>query len=740
MRGSINTVAGAVLGAAFAALAPPAMGGDAAATDNAIEEVIVTARKREESLSDIPESVVALPGAAIDRRNLLGLEDIGFQVPSLNLSTRLDGFPNVSIRGVGSFGNTQGVGFYLDDVQVFSDASSRFGDLERIEVLKGPQGTLYGGSNIGGAVKFVSARPDSEEQFGRVKLRAGDGIVDGEGSLNAPLGDNGWAVRLFGFSISDDGYLTNPNSTRANGLRNSNDSDVGASEEYGLRVSLSGPLGEGVSAYGSIRVNGYDGPNNTWIRELDDRLEHPNVVDTTTNPRHERTTVAAMGEITWEREGFDIVSVTSYTDTDSERYTDLDIRQEYLLDLIRPEIMEVFTQEVRIISTDAGPLQWLAGGYYSRFNEEMDSDLIWFDTLAVGDGFTGPLGCAAELPTCSGVWAGNPPTASEEQNTVRTPFEKRYRDKSHLAAFANATYNSGDWEFGGGLRVDRWNNESENFDTGITGDQSGVEVLPRLSVTRRLGEGSIVYASASRGYEPGGFNLTNFAGESELLGFDPEEATSVELGWKGRFADGRMSASLAAFSISYRSRQVEYQATDADGAVIEGIVNVGDSEQTGVEATAEYRASDALRLSFAIGTVNAEWESGTVVADVDLGGTKPPVVPELSWNLGADFQRAVGGRGLEVLAGIHVSHNGEYEGLQAWDPVRNPAYRLVEGYVGVASDRWEATVNVENLADKSYYTDVQRFPNFYLLDGGDNIVIGTLGRPMTVTASVSYTF
>ncbi|GIS75383.1 MAG: hypothetical protein CM1200mP12_11020 [Gammaproteobacteria bacterium] len=81
-------------------------------------------------------------------------------IPSLNLSTRADGFPNVSIRGLGSFGNTQGVGFYLDDVQVFSDASSRFGDLDRIEVLKGPQGTLYGGSNIGGAIKFVSARPD----------------------------------------------------------------------------------------------------------------------------------------------------------------------------------------------------------------------------------------------------------------------------------------------------------------------------------------------------------------------------------------------------------------------------------------------------------------------------------------------------------------------------------------------------------------------------------------------------
>ena len=88
------------------------------------------------------------------------------------MSRRLDGFPNVSIRGLGAFGNTQGVGFYLDDVQLFGDASSRFGNFERIEVLKGPQGILYGGANIGGAVKFVTKRPDPEAFSGRIKASA----------------------------------------------------------------------------------------------------------------------------------------------------------------------------------------------------------------------------------------------------------------------------------------------------------------------------------------------------------------------------------------------------------------------------------------------------------------------------------------------------------------------------------------------------------------------------------------
>ena len=204
-------VFGALLAASFASLATPEAGAEAQADEGYVEEVLVTARKREESVLEIPESLSVITGDDINRQNIKALKDVGFKVPNLNLAMRLDGFPNVSIRGLGAFGNTQGVGFYLDDVQLFSDASSRFGDLARIEVLKGPQGVLYGGSNIGGAVKFVSARPDPEEAFGRVKVLGGQqGMIDAEASVNAPLGNNGWAMRMFGFGSSHDGFLKQP--------------------------------------------------------------------------------------------------------------------------------------------------------------------------------------------------------------------------------------------------------------------------------------------------------------------------------------------------------------------------------------------------------------------------------------------------------------------------------------------------------------------------------------------------
>ena len=103
-----------------------------------LEEITVTARKREESILEIPDSVANFSEAMLAKANIRSLKDISLLVPNLYMTTRLDGFPNVSMRGMGGFGNTQGVGFYLDDVQLFADQTSRFGDLSRIEVLKGP--------------------------------------------------------------------------------------------------------------------------------------------------------------------------------------------------------------------------------------------------------------------------------------------------------------------------------------------------------------------------------------------------------------------------------------------------------------------------------------------------------------------------------------------------------------------------------------------------------------------------
>ena len=711
-----------------------------------LEEVIVTARKRQESLLEIPESVAALSGEDIARQGIDNLKDIGMLVPNLNLSMRTDGFPNVTIRGIGGFGNTQGVGFYLDDVQVFSDASSRFGDLERVEVLKGPQGTLYGGSNIGGAVKFVSVRPDPTSTSGRVKGRFGEqGLVDVEAAANIPLGNSQWAMRGFGFFYQDDGFLVNQNPPRLNGVRGNNDKDIGAVEEKGLRLTAAGPLGERLSAYAAFRWNELDGVGNAWVRELTDDFQYVPVVNNSTNATHVRDTLAGTLELNLELERFSLLSLTSYTTTDSTRYSDVDIREEFILDANRPEEMDVLTQELRLTSNTDGPFNWIAGIYYSLFEERMRSTQIWFDARVDADGnISGPLGCAIGLATCSGIWAGQIVTPQQEQDRLALPFEIRNRDKSHLAAFANANYAWETWELDLGLRIDRWSNATDNLDTGISSSQKDVEVLPRISLTKWLSEQSMVYATYAKGYEPGGYNLANFAGENDLFGFDIEEASSFELGWKAKLLDDRVSLGAAVFFIDYSDRQVEFQA-QAGGQVIEGIVNLGDSEQYGIEAELNFQVTEYISLSATIGAIEAEWNDGTSVdlggSVVDISGTTVPNTNDLSWVLAAAYDAPLSpSNRLRLVGGLQISHNGAFEGLQAWNTVRNPDYTVMNAQLGLQGERWEALLQVENLTDKDYFTDVNRLPNLHALDGGAEVNIGTLGQPRIVSVTLNYMF
>ena len=184
----------------------------------ALEEIVVTARKRSESLQEIPESITSLSSFELEMANIDQINDIGGRIPNLTLTTRADGYPNVTIRGVGSFGNTQGVGFFVDGVQVVTDASSRFGDIERMEVLKGPQGTLYGGSNVGGAIKFITKRPDLEKKVGNLTVTLGEQDTRNfSGTVGMPLIEDKLAIRIFGYHEEDDGFLKASDPTRLNG-------------------------------------------------------------------------------------------------------------------------------------------------------------------------------------------------------------------------------------------------------------------------------------------------------------------------------------------------------------------------------------------------------------------------------------------------------------------------------------------------------------------------------------------
>ena len=696
--------------------------GTGSISSSSLEEIVVTARKREESLLDIPESVVAISGLSIDRRNIKGLDKIGLSVPNLNLAMRTDGYPNVSIRGIGAFGLTQGVGFYIDDVQLFSDASSRFGDLERIEVLKGPQGTLYGGSNIGGAVKYVSKRPNADETSGRLKLLGGEqGVIDIEASVNMPIGDNGWAIRAFGFTREDDGFMYNPNSDNID----NQPTDVGAYEESGGRLSISGDLSDNLSLYATVRYNEYDGPVNNWARELGraPNFTYPTALDAGLNPSHKRETFGAHLELVLERDGYDVTSVTSYTDAESTRITDVDLTQFWFMNTYRPEEFEVITQEIRFTSTTDSNFQWIAGVYASKYTNNMNSYLHF------GPGII--------LPDTDFI----------------LPFELRDEENTHMAAFANVSYEEGDWKLDLGVRIDSWEEDEKNLDVETNGAiHSGVinntEVLPRISVTRNLNNDSIAYLTISKGFEPGGLNgstpIFSNSGQPTLLEFEPEEAVQFELGWKGSFNDGRGTASVAAFFIDYKNRAYQVLTPNPNGpGLIEGITNVGNTEQNGIEFELAYQLNDNHSISLSGGMIDAEWDNGTIANDVDLGGLTPANVIKNSFSFNYSYDKLLA-NDMNLVADMQLSYQGEGKSMPPWDSINNPDYTVINLQAGIIRGPWEFMLNLDNATDENYYTDLENFPNFGFgspdIETHPTIVIGTHGHPRIFSASLTYNF
>lgn len=727
-------------------VAPPAAW---AQGETLLEEIIVTARKREENALEIPESLTTFSGALAERANINGLEDLSLLVPNLFMNRRLDGFPNVSMRGLGAFGNTQGVGFYLDDVQLFGDASSRFGDFERIEVLKGPQGILYGGANIGGAVKFVTARPDPSGFSGRVKASAGeDNYYDGEIQMNIPVAQD-WALRLFGFAMTDDSYLVNPNSPRRNGGRGDNDPDIGHTEKYGVRAALAGQITERLSAYATLRYNELEGPNNTWSRELSGDLTHTNRIDTSFNPRHKRDTVGASLELTYEFDDFAIASTTSYTDTDSDRWTDLDIDPEHVLNLFRPWPVNVWTQELRLTSTTDNPLQWQAGGYFMEYRRNYNA------VLPVPYGF-----CFFLDPSCNPTPddpAPFPPADSDPPGStivVTLPFENSHREREQLAGYANFSYRMNNIEVGGGMRVDRWESERVNRDSGISGRQADTEILGRASVSLFFDEDrSMVYGLFSQGFEPGDFNLTNFEGANDLFGYGAEQATQYELGYKGRLAGDSLLLTLAAFFIDYEDRQFELQTQDPiTSAVVEGIINAGNSEQWGLEGDLQWRLPQGWTLSAGFGYLDAEWDGGVTspITGASLSGMRPPNTAKWSAVAAMDYARDLK-NGTRLTGRLQARHKGAAatnaqffdapgDDFPFWE---NPSFTVVDLGVGLEWNQWEFGVHVENLFDEDYYIDSQEFPNFAgsaVPGGPGSIIIGTLEQPRRVVGSAQYRF
>ncbi len=726
-----------------------------AQAEEAGEVIIVTARRREERLIDVPISVTALSAEELAQQGALDITDVGLTVPNVTLeaSRGTNSTLTAFIRGIGQqdpvSGFEQGVGIYLDDVYLNRPQAAVLDiyDIERIEVLRGPQGTLYGRNTIGGAVKYVS-RPLPQDFSLRARTTYGtydqaEGVV----SVSAPISD---LVRVGGSfaRLSRGGFGDN----LTTGLENYN-KDIWAG-----RASFEmGGYGEPVF----IRLQGdytKDESNPRGGTRLIPGLVSgapvlEDVFDTRgglTDPEQE---VEAYGiHLNVEIELADALtlrSISAWRKDDSASPIDFDALPAVDLDVPAFYRNEQLSQEVQLLWDDAGPLSGLLGFYYLDAKADTLFDVRIFTTFPGLTAFT-----QANVDTETYAVFGD--FTYDLTDRISVSLGGRYTWDERFADILRQNFLGGGSPIFGGAGVP-FGGPSTDF----TGGEDFSQFTPRASVSFMPTPDHNIYASYSQGFKGGGFdprgvgvNAPDLDGEPGLsddeiaafLSFAPEEVDSYEVGYKGSLDGGRSLVALAAFWADYTNVQIPGSVACQVGGLPSfcGIVsNAGAATFKGVEAEISSRMG-AFEFAASLGYIDAEYDEYIAL----INGEPTDVAefrevqntPELTFS-GTVGYNAMVGEG-DLYLGVTTSYRSKTYQFEIPNPfLDQDGFALVDASAiyTAPGGRWSIGVFGRNLFDKEYktsgYTFVAANPlTGEIIEGANGFPIPTLGPEGTLTA------
>jgi iron complex outermembrane recepter protein len=676
-----------------------------------LEEVIITARKRVESMQDAPESIELVSSQVLANAHVEKLDDLGAFVSNANIATQSDNSPGVVMRGVGAFGVVQGVGFYDNDVQLFDGQTVRADDLERIEVLKGPQGTLYGGNNIGGAIKYITKMPtDTFEgsvavEDGNYSTQTYSGVLSGPLLSASPELLDG---RLSVYDTRSDGFIYDPVLHET----------VDGGSESGGRATL---VYKGLDATTIALFLNSDwnrsaaGANLNYKAQAD--YAYSLQITDGTKPEYAR--VLYSGTLKVEHEFADdlsLTSLTTYFHSRAESITDTSKGPIPFLTGYDHFLTQVYSQELRLANTNSGPLKWLVGLYGLANND--DSPLT-SRSLTVGP---------------------PPPYWFSYQTTDPRQYHNEY------AAFGNATYDLAAWTLEAGVRADYYKNSMSDaaistYDAlnGVsyspTASQDGRELMPKLSLSYHFDKDVMGYSTISRGFEAGDEEeIFDANGNPEIYKYQPETLWNYEIGIKSTLFD-RLRVNAAAFYINYDNRLDQINTIES-GTFVSFTRNIGASRNYGAEMDFIAQLTEGLIFSGNFGITKALWgdvpylnpnlcSQGPPCAtnpDINLRGLTAADVPSYTGALSLDWSHNLANN---LVFGARV--DAQFVGNSYWDVTDNAQqnpYQLLN--VGARLERggWSLSAHVSNLTDRLYNTGYSTGP-----DLGAPFNVGHIGPP-----------
>ncbi len=704
-----------------------------------LKTVTVTAQRKEETLQEVPVAVSAVNGSSITQDGVRAMGDITTFVPNAAAKNPDgDGRPRWYIRGLGT-GDTGAstvypVGIYTDDVYQNSPigGGGPLFDLERIEILRGPQGTLYGKNTTAGAVNVISKKPTFDtEPDGYATLGFGtknERIVNG--AVGGSLVDDKLAGRVSIYSEERDGFTRNETA----------DQSYGDVNKKAVRVQFLAQLTPDLEALWKIHGREYKGDGSSGSlpvgKYYNGLYQRPSgrKIELNVNEDYKLDHNGTALTLNYHLGDYTLTSITAYDYLRNQSLVDADYNPYEVAGRTDTDNeYKQYSQEFRIASPQQESLRWLLGSHY--FHEDLDSSAV--RTVVPGR-------------LASGATNQGPTT------TVYRDLNYDHKNDS-FALFGNLTYDfTDDFTVTGGLR---WTTEEKDIDLNLTQlRRVGGVLVPvagavnngsvsedktwnawtyDLTPEYRINDNARVYFRYAHGFRSGGYNTGLTGGLNGFTTVDPEELDSYELGLKTEWLNGRVTANATTFYYDYSDIQTNVLKYD-NNVLTSVLTNGAKGEVWGAELEVEAQATDYLHLRAALSHLNTEFtdfkdDSG------DYSGNKFVRSPEQVISLGADYTFPLGGAG-KLVAGADASYRGKEYFVATRETsldktLSQPHYTLANARLTWSNhdDKLSVTGFVNNLTDRRY--QVHGRPN-----GTAGQYVITYGDPRTVGVSVTSRF
>ena len=699
-----------------------------------LEEIVVTAQRRAESIQDVPISINAVSGEELKSRAINNTFDLQAKVPGF-VSTPVSSFNFNYLRGVGTDQQTVGlepaVATHIDGVYFPRVASGlqELYDVDRVEVIKGPQGTLFGRNATGGIMHVITRRPDNE-LGGYVDITVGDFDKRRiEAALNVPLADDKALLRIAAVHHEDEGFSRN----EYLGLDEDNTDFSGARAQLLIKASDS----VDIRIFGDFAKNdGGRGAASHPSEPFDNLALGVPGGEINSNVRINRRDAAALAEIddwgigmevNWELANTTFTSLTSYRELENRNNVDFDLTPlnfSGFSDAL--EKSEAWMQEFQLASNSDGSWDWVIGLFL--LGEDVRQDY--------------------QFPFATSVFGGNPAGPAVEQGGLYDAgtSDLSIVDTSAQAIFAQASYAFDDkWQATFGIRLSQ---EEREIDYSVSlldiatpataadliANRSGLgaafisdaqkddwdAVTPKLGIEYKHSDDVMYYFSATRGFKSGGYNGILFGAATTLEAVDPEFIWSYEAGVKSTLLDGRMRLNIAAFYYDYTDIQLNIlTAQQAQTRGFANVRNAGDATINGIEVEWLYAPNDNFEISALLAGLDSELDNLIAAnpnnpADTDQTGNRLPNSPEFTATIGAAYNWDLANQGRVSLRGDYTYRGKRFHTVFNDFFDSSASYDMINARIAYTSpsEKWSLGLYGRNLADEEIESFGFRAPFF----------------------------